>query len=96
MESVVSRSGWWLAALFLSIFAMAAAVDWGFSVHMGIFALAALIGLVVLVIVFQSLNPTFLSPGNIQAMLVAAACTGTSGDGDDAAAAHIDSAAAAS
>ena len=34
---------------------------------------AALIGLVVLVIVFQSANPTFLSPGNIQAMLVAAA-----------------------
>lgn len=34
---------------------------------------AALIGLVVLVIVFQSLNGTFLSPGNIQAMLVAAA-----------------------
>lgn len=47
MESVVSRSGWWLAALFLSIFAMAAAVDWGFSVHMGIFALAALTGLIV-------------------------------------------------
>lgn len=46
MESVVSRSGWWLAALFLSIFAMAAAVDWGFSVHMGIFALAALTGLI--------------------------------------------------
>lgn len=34
---------------------------------------AALIGLIVLVIVFQSLNSTFLSPGNIQAMLVAAA-----------------------
>lgn len=34
---------------------------------------ASLIGLVVLVIVFQSLNRTFLSPGNIQAMLVAAA-----------------------
>ncbi|MEI2730460.1 MAG: ABC transporter permease [Dermatophilaceae bacterium] len=34
---------------------------------------AALIGLVVLVVVFQSLNGTFLSPGNIQAMLVAAA-----------------------
>lgn len=34
---------------------------------------AALIGLVVLVVVFQSLNSTFLSPGNIQAMLVAAA-----------------------
>ena len=47
MESVVARSGWWLAALFLSVLAMAAAVDWGFSVHMGIFALAALIGLVV-------------------------------------------------
>ena len=47
MESVVSRSGWWLAAMFVSIFAMAAAVDWGFSVHMGIFALAALIGLVI-------------------------------------------------
>ena len=47
MESVVSRSGWWLAALFLSIFAMGAAVDWGFSVHMGIFALAAAIGLVI-------------------------------------------------
>lgn len=34
---------------------------------------AALIGLVVLVVVFQSLDPTFLSPGNIQAILVAAA-----------------------
>ena len=34
---------------------------------------AALIGLIVLVIVFQALNPTFLSLGNIQAMLVAAA-----------------------
>ena len=34
---------------------------------------AALIGLVVLVVVFQSLNSTFLSTGNIQSMLVAAA-----------------------
>lgn len=34
---------------------------------------AALIGLVVLVIVFQSMNPAFLSPGNVQAMLAAAA-----------------------
>lgn len=34
---------------------------------------AALIGLIVLVVVFQALNPTFLSLGNIQAMLVAAA-----------------------
>lgn len=34
---------------------------------------AALVGLVVLVVVFQALNPTFLSLGNIQSMLVAAA-----------------------
>ncbi|MEV6591163.1 ABC transporter permease [Streptomyces acidicola] len=34
---------------------------------------AALVGLVVLVIVFQSANSTFLSVGNIQSMLVAAA-----------------------
>jgi cytochrome c oxidase cbb3-type subunit 1 len=47
MESVVSRAGRWLVALFFSIVAMAAAIDWGFAVHMGIFALAALIGLVI-------------------------------------------------
>ncbi|RBQ21295.1 ABC transporter permease [Spongiactinospora rosea] len=34
---------------------------------------AALVGLIALVIVFQALNPTFLSPGNIASMLVAAA-----------------------
>src|SRR5216110_1921636 len=34
---------------------------------------AALIGLIVLVVVFQSLNSTFLSLGNIESMLVAAA-----------------------
>ncbi|SEG96008.1 ribose transport system permease protein [Nonomuraea solani] len=34
---------------------------------------AALVGLVVLVIVFQALNPAFLSPGNITSMLLAAA-----------------------
>lgn len=34
---------------------------------------ASLVGLVVLVIVFQSLSPTFLSPGNVEAMLVSAA-----------------------
>lgn len=34
---------------------------------------AALVALVVLVIVFQALNPTFLSSGNIRSMLVAAA-----------------------
>jgi ribose/xylose/arabinose/galactoside ABC-type transport system permease subunit len=34
---------------------------------------AALVGLVVMVVVFQALNPTFLSYGNVQSMLVAAA-----------------------
>ena len=34
---------------------------------------AALVGLVVLVVIFQSLNSTFLSAGNIQSMLTAAA-----------------------
>lgn len=34
---------------------------------------AALVGLVVLVIVFQTLNPTFLSAGNVRSMLSAAA-----------------------
>lgn len=34
---------------------------------------AALVGLVVLVVVFQIANPTFLSMGNVQSMLVAAA-----------------------
>src|SRR5690349_13720391 len=34
---------------------------------------AALVGLVVLVVVFQALNSTFLSLGNVQAMLVSAA-----------------------
>jgi cytochrome c oxidase cbb3-type subunit 1 len=47
MESIVSRSGWWLAVLFFSIFAIGAAADWGFAVHMGIFAVAALVGLVI-------------------------------------------------
>lgn len=34
---------------------------------------AALVGLVVLVVIFQAANPTFLSAGNIEAMLVASA-----------------------
>jgi ribose transport system permease protein len=34
---------------------------------------AALVGLVVLIIIFQVANPTFLSTGNVQSMLVAAA-----------------------
>ncbi|MCW1402177.1 cytochrome-c oxidase, cbb3-type subunit I [Novosphingobium sp. MW5] len=46
MERVLSRAGLWLAVLFLAIVATAASADWGFAVHMGIVALAALIALV--------------------------------------------------
>ena len=46
MERLVSRAGIWLAVLFLAVAAMAAAHDSGFAIHMGIVALAALIGLV--------------------------------------------------
>lgn len=47
---------------------------WSRLTDLGTWAeLAAPVGLVVLVIVFQSLNSTFLSAGNIQSMLVAAA-----------------------
>ena len=45
MEILIQRSGWWLAALLIAIMAMAAAVDTGFAIHMGIVAVAALIGL---------------------------------------------------
>jgi cytochrome c oxidase cbb3-type subunit 1 len=45
MHSVLTRAGWWLAALFIAILAMAAAVDSAFAVQMGIAALAAFIGL---------------------------------------------------
>ena len=45
MESVLSRAGWWFAALLIAIAACAAAVDSGFAIHMGIVALAAFIGL---------------------------------------------------
>ncbi|MCP5402237.1 MAG: cytochrome-c oxidase, cbb3-type subunit I [Novosphingobium sp.] len=45
MESVVARAGWWLAALFIAIMAVAAAADSGFAIHMSIVALAAFIGL---------------------------------------------------
>lgn len=47
---------------------------WSRATDLGQWAeLAAPVGLVVLIIVFQSLNSTFLSAGNIQSMLVAAA-----------------------
>ncbi len=47
METVLARAGWWLAALFIAVLATAGAQDSGFAVHMAIFALAALTGLVV-------------------------------------------------
>ncbi|MFM6831224.1 MAG: cytochrome-c oxidase, cbb3-type subunit I [Novosphingobium sp.] len=47
MESALSRSGLWLAGLLLAVLACAAAVDTGFAIHMGIVALACIIGLVV-------------------------------------------------
>ncbi|MCW1381461.1 cytochrome-c oxidase, cbb3-type subunit I [Novosphingobium sp. KCTC 2891] len=47
MESLVMRSGIWFAVLVFAVIAMAMAVDGGFAIHMGICALAALIGLVV-------------------------------------------------
>ncbi|MFM6933769.1 MAG: cytochrome-c oxidase, cbb3-type subunit I [Novosphingobium sp.] len=46
MERVLSRAGLWLVVLFLAIVATAGSADWGFAVHMGIVALAALIALV--------------------------------------------------
>ena len=45
METVLTRAGWWMAALVASIIAIAAAADHGFAVHMTIVGLAALIGL---------------------------------------------------
>ena len=45
MESVVARAGWWLAALFVAVLAVAVAADSGFAIHMSIVALAAFIGL---------------------------------------------------
>ena len=47
MESLVARAGWWLAALLFAVFMFANALDTGFAVHMAIFALAALAGLVI-------------------------------------------------
>jgi cytochrome c oxidase cbb3-type subunit 1 len=45
MVTVISRAGIWLVLLLLSFAAMLAAKDSGFAIHMGVFALAALIGL---------------------------------------------------
>ncbi|MFP5395103.1 MAG: cytochrome-c oxidase, cbb3-type subunit I [Alphaproteobacteria bacterium] len=46
MESLVARAGWWLVALLFAMFMFANALDTGFAVHMAVFALAALAGLV--------------------------------------------------
>lgn len=47
MELALSRTGLWLVALLIAVAACAAAVDTGFAIHMGIVALACIIGLVV-------------------------------------------------
>ena len=47
MESVVARAGIWLAALFVAIVMFVNAVDTGFAIHMAIFGLAAIAGLVI-------------------------------------------------
>ncbi|MFY8194409.1 MAG: hypothetical protein ACOVKV_04910, partial [Novosphingobium sp.] len=47
MELALSRAGLWLVALLIAVAACAAAVDTGFAIHMGIVALACIIGLVV-------------------------------------------------
>ena len=46
MESLVARAGWWLVALLFAMFMFANSLDTGFAIHMAIFALAALAGLV--------------------------------------------------
>ncbi len=45
MESVVMKSGGWLAAALLALAAAALSADFGFAVHMGIFGAAALVAL---------------------------------------------------
>jgi cytochrome c oxidase cbb3-type subunit I len=47
MESLVARAGWWLVALVFAMFMFANALDTGFAIHMAIFAMAALAGLVI-------------------------------------------------
>ncbi|MGS1018216.1 cytochrome-c oxidase, cbb3-type subunit I [Allosphingosinicella humi] len=45
MQTIVMKSGGWLAAALLALLAMAVAADSGFAIHMGILALAALAAL---------------------------------------------------
>jgi len=49
MVTVLARAGWWLAALFIAVLAIAAAADTGFAIHMSIVAFAAFIALCVTV-----------------------------------------------
>ncbi len=49
MHSLLMKSGGWLAVVVLAVAAAAAAADWGFAVHMGIVAVAALIALGVMI-----------------------------------------------
>ena len=46
MESLVARAGWWLVALLAALLMFVNALDAPFAVHMAIFALAAIAGLV--------------------------------------------------
>ena len=46
MESLVARAGWWLIALLAALLMFVNALDAPFAVHMAIFALAAIAGLV--------------------------------------------------
>src|SRR5687767_7843947 len=45
MDSLVMKRGGWLLVALLALAAVAVSADWGFSVHMGIVAAAALVGL---------------------------------------------------
>jgi cytochrome c oxidase cbb3-type subunit 1 len=47
MESLVSRAGLWLVAFLVAIFMFVNAVDAGFAIHMAVFGLAALAGLMI-------------------------------------------------
>jgi len=49
MVTVLARAGWWLAALFIAVLAIAAAADTGFAIHMSIVAFATFIALCVTV-----------------------------------------------
>jgi len=47
MDTLVMKSGGWLAIALIALFAAAASADWGFSVHMSIVVIAALLTIAV-------------------------------------------------